>query len=73
VSAFAAVVTDKEWSRRQPDGKMRLVVSDRPMWVVLLPHFSMLDVHGWTLCAFVDGNTGRYSDAVTLFLRKERT
>ncbi len=67
VSAFAAVVTDREWSKRQPSGRMRLVISNRPMWVVLLPHFSMLGVHGMTLCVFVDAKTGHYTNGVTFW------
>jgi len=69
VSAFAAVVTDKEWSKRQPNGTMRLQISNRPMWVVLLPHFSMMGYHGMTLCVFVDADTGHYRDGVTIWLR----
>lgn len=66
VSAFAASATDKEVTRRQPDGMMRRTMSNRPVWVVLLPNFSMLGYHGMTLCVFVDANTGKYLSAVTV-------
>jgi hypothetical protein len=69
VSAFAAIVTDKEVRERQPNGTMRLRVSNRPMWVVVLPHFSFMGIHGMTLCVFVDAETGHYSDAATIWLR----
>ena len=71
--AFAVVATDKEVSKRQPDGRMRLEMSNRPVWLVIISHFSMIGVHGMTLCAFVDANTGHYLSAVTLFLDSKRT
>lgn len=70
---FAVLATDKEVSKRQPDGRMRLEMSNRPVWVVMISDFSMMGVHGMTLCAFVDANTGHYLSAVTLFLDSEQT
>jgi hypothetical protein len=65
VSAFAALATDKAWAKRQPNGKFRLQMSDRPVWVVLIPNFSMMGYHGMTFCVFIDATTGAYLEGAT--------
>jgi hypothetical protein len=69
VSAVAVLDTDKAWTKRGPNGAIRLQISNRPVWVVLLPHFSMMGYHGMTLCVFVDAVTGHYLTAATINLR----
>jgi hypothetical protein len=66
VSAFAVLATDKEWAKRQPSGKFRHEISHRPVWVVLIPNFSMMGYHGMTFCVFVDANTGAYLEGATI-------
>jgi hypothetical protein len=70
VSAFAVSDTDKELSQRQPDGKMPREYTNRFVWVVLLPNFSMMGYRGMTLCVFVDAKTGKYLYGSTLWLRR---
>jgi len=67
VSSFAALDTDRDWAKRQPNGTIRFVLTDRPVWVVLLPNFTMMGYHGLTLCVFVDANTGKYLTGETIY------
>ena len=66
VSAFAAIDTDRALAKRQPNGKFRLEISDRRVWVVLIPDFTMMGYHGLTFCVFVDANTGSYLEGATI-------
>ena len=70
VSMFALLDTDNELSKRQPDGKMRREIVNRPVWVVLYPKAPVGTTIGngrWmeNLVVFFDGRTGKFIVGMT--------
>jgi hypothetical protein len=76
VDAFQVTATDTEYSRTLSDGTQRLIISDRAVWVVLIPNMQIplteLPGHSGpefytaTLAVFSDAQTGDYLLAATL-------
>lgn len=77
VSAYAVSDTDNAWGTPQSDGTMQLKISNRPVWVVLIPNQTVQANLGSgqgtapsetaTLAVFVDANTGDFLMGSTVY------
>ena len=70
VSAFAVAATATNYGDVQPDGTLKLRISDRPVWLVLIPNMEIPQSgprgrpnppsYTATLAVLVDATTGDY-------------
>jgi hypothetical protein len=76
VGAFAVAATATNYGDVQADGTLKLRISDRPVWLVLIPNMEIPQsgprgrpyppFYTATLAVLVDANTGDYLMAATV-------